>query len=58
MPLVTISGLQGRNIDRLMNAIFAIEQAWNTHLSTAKLNRWLARVDRKASAAGGVAAGG
>ncbi|MEO6395457.1 MAG: ribosome biogenesis GTPase Der [Devosia sp.] len=42
VPLVTLSGLHGRNIDRLMHAIFAIEQKWNTHLSTAKLNRWLA----------------
>ncbi len=41
VPLVTISGLQGRNIDRLMAAIFKIEQAWNSHFSTAKLNRWL-----------------
>ncbi|MEQ1900189.1 MAG: ribosome biogenesis GTPase Der [Devosia sp.] len=41
VPLVTLSGLQGRNIDKLMAAIFAIEQKWNTHLSTAKLNRWL-----------------
>ena len=41
VPLVTISGLQGRNIDRLMGAIFKIEKAWNTHISTAKLNRWL-----------------
>ncbi|HQZ12786.1 MAG TPA: ribosome biogenesis GTPase Der [Devosia sp.] len=41
VPLVTISGLQGRNIDRLMQAIFAIEKVWNTHISTAKLNRWL-----------------
>jgi GTP-binding protein len=41
VPLVTISGLQGRNIDRLMGAILKIEQAWNTHISTAKLNRWL-----------------
>ena len=41
VPLVTISGLQGRNIDRLMAAIFKIEKSWNTHLSTAKLNRWL-----------------
>ena len=47
VPLVTISGLQGRNIDKLMKAIFTIEQAWNTHLSTAKLNRWLgATVER------------
>ena len=41
VPLVTLSGLTGRNIDRLMDAIFAAEQAWNTHISTAKLNRWL-----------------
>ena len=47
VPLVTISGLQGRNIDRLMGAIFKIEQAWNTHLSTAKLNRWLYAVIEK-----------
>lgn len=47
VPLVTISGIQGRNIDRLMNAIFAIEQRWNTHLSTAKLNRWLGAMIEK-----------
>ena len=42
VQLVTISGLQGRNIDRLMKAIFIAEQKWNTHVSTARLNRWLA----------------
>jgi GTP-binding protein len=42
IPLVTISGLQGRNIDKLMAAIFAIEAKWNSHVSTARLNRWLA----------------
>ena len=42
VPLVTVSGLQGRNLDRLMQAIFAAERVWNTHVSTAKLNRWLA----------------
>jgi GTP-binding protein len=42
VPLVTISGLQGRNIDKLMGAIFTAERKWNTHMSTAKLNRWLA----------------
>ena len=41
VPLVTVSGLQGRNIDRLMAAVFAAERTWNTHVSTAKLNRWL-----------------
>ena len=47
VPLATISGIQGRNIDRLMQAIFAIETRWNTHLSTAKLNRWLGAVVEK-----------
>jgi len=42
IPLVPISGLTGRNIDRLMEAIFDIERAWNSHVSTARLNRWLA----------------
>lgn len=42
IPLVTISGLQGRNIDKLMQAVFAIERRWNSHVSTARLNRWLA----------------
>jgi len=42
VQLVTISGLQGRNLDRLMKSIFIAEQKWNTHVSTARLNRWLA----------------
>jgi GTP-binding protein len=42
IPLVTLSGLTGRNIDRLMAAVFAVERAWNGHVSTARLNRWLA----------------
>ncbi|WP_404404734.1 ribosome biogenesis GTPase Der [Pelagibacterium halotolerans] len=42
IPLVTLSGLQGRNIDKLMKAIFDIERVWNVRIRTAKLNRWLA----------------
>ncbi|WP_137151521.1 ribosome biogenesis GTPase Der [Devosia sp. FKR38] len=41
VPLVTLSGLTGKNIDKLMDAIFAIERSWNSHVSTARLNRWL-----------------
>lgn len=41
IPLVTMSGLQGRNIDKLMKAIFEIERVWNVKIRTAKLNRWL-----------------
>lgn len=47
IPLVTLSGLQGRNIDKLMKAIFEIERVWNVKIRTAKLNRWLtAMVDQ------------
>ncbi|ODT79938.1 MAG: ribosome biogenesis GTPase Der [Pelagibacterium sp. SCN 64-44] len=42
IPLVTLSGLTGKNIDKLMDAIFTIERSWNSHVSTARLNRWLA----------------
>ena len=42
VPLVTLSGLTGKNIDKLMDAIFKIERSWNSHVSTARLNRWLA----------------
>jgi GTPase len=42
VPLVTLSGLTGRNIDKLMDAIFEIERSWNAHVSTSRLNRWLA----------------
>src|SRR5215217_1926449 len=41
VQLVTLSGLTGRNIDKLMEAIFAVERTWNSHVSTARLNRWL-----------------
>lgn len=41
IPLVTLSGLKGTNIPRLMEAIFKIEQMWNVRISTARLNRWL-----------------
>lgn len=42
IPLVTLSGLTGRNIDKLMQAVYQVERVWNSHISTAKLNRWLA----------------
>ena len=41
VPLVTISGLVGKNIPKLMQAIMDIERSWNMRISTARLNRWL-----------------
>ncbi len=41
-PLVTLSALTGRGVDKLREAIVAIHATWNTRISTARLNRWLA----------------
>jgi len=41
VPLVTLSGLKGTNIPRLMEAIFEIEKVWNVRIATSRLNRWL-----------------
>ncbi|HEY8596243.1 MAG TPA: ribosome biogenesis GTPase Der [Devosiaceae bacterium] len=42
VPLVTLSGLTGRNLDKLMAAALSVEKTWNARISTARLNRWLA----------------
>lgn len=41
IPTVTISGLKGHGLDRLMETTFAIHRIWNTRVGTSKLNRWL-----------------
>jgi GTP-binding protein len=41
-PLVTVSALTGRGLDRLQAAIIKAHAVWNTRISTARLNRWLA----------------
>ncbi len=38
---VTVSALQGRKLDELMQAIVTMHDRWNADLSTPKLNRWL-----------------
>ncbi|MGB0854168.1 MAG: ribosome biogenesis GTPase Der [Pikeienuella sp.] len=40
-PLITISALTGRGLERLREAILEMEAIWNTRFPTAKLNRWL-----------------
>lgn len=42
IPLVTLSGLKGKNIPKLMEAVFKVERVWNARISTSHLNRWLA----------------
>ena len=41
IELVTCSALAGTNLDRLMESVFAAQEAWNKRVSTADLNRWL-----------------
>lgn len=41
VPLVTISALEGDNLERLMPAVFETYDAWNLRVSTSRLNRWL-----------------
>ena len=40
-PLVTLSALTGRSIDKLAVAIQDIHRVWNNRVSTARLNEWL-----------------
>ncbi len=41
-PLVTVSAMTGRGLDRLREAVFEMDAVWNTRVTTAKLNQWLA----------------
>lgn len=41
VPVVTLSAMQGRGIDKLMKAVFDADRRWNIRITTSKLNRWL-----------------
>ncbi len=41
LPIVTLSARSGRNLDRLMQAVFKIYDEWNKRVPTAQLNRYL-----------------
>ncbi|MDF0601392.1 ribosome biogenesis GTPase Der [Psychromarinibacter sp. C21-152] len=41
-PLVTVSALTGRGLDRLQDAVVKAHEVWNRRVPTARLNRWLA----------------
>ncbi|MEO1397250.1 MAG: ribosome biogenesis GTPase Der [Pseudomonadota bacterium] len=41
VPTVTLSGMSGKGIDRLMEAVMEIDRLWNTRVPTARLNKWL-----------------
>ncbi len=43
-PLVTLSGLSGKGIEKLMEAVVEAHRIWNLRVSTARLNRWFTDV--------------
>ncbi|GFE64007.1 ribosome biogenesis GTPase Der [Litoreibacter roseus] len=40
-PLITVSALTGRGLERLREAILEAHEVWNRRIPTAALNRWL-----------------
>lgn len=47
IPFQTISALNGRNIQRLLDRTLDTYTMWNKRISTANLNRWLARMESR-----------
>ncbi len=42
VAVVPVSGLTGRGLDKMMEAVGAADDTWNRRVPTAALNRWLA----------------
>jgi len=47
VPLVTMSALNGRGVERLLPAVEKIYAMWNRRVATAGLNRWLAETTER-----------
>ena len=41
IPVITLSALSGRGVEKLMPAVLEVYALWNSRISTARLNRWL-----------------
>lgn len=41
VPVIPISALSGKGVDKLMKAVFEVEETWNRRVSTSKLNNFL-----------------
>ena len=41
VPLITMSGLRGKGVDKLMAGVLDVYRRWNQRISTGRLNRWL-----------------
>ncbi len=40
-PLITVSALTGKGLDRLLQAVLKAHEVWNRRVPTSALNRWL-----------------
>jgi GTPase len=45
VPIVGLSALNGRGVERLMPAVFETYEVWNKRVPTPKLNRWLREME-------------
>ncbi len=44
IPVVTLSALDGKGVDKLMKAVISAYEVWNKRVPTAALNRWLEEI--------------
>ena len=47
VPTVTLSALNGKGLDQLLDAVVGIYGLWNRRVPTAQLNRWLAEMTER-----------
>ncbi len=47
IPVVTISALKRKGLNRLMDAVLSIYDIWNRRVPTGPLNRWLAAMESR-----------
>lgn len=45
VPVVTISALHNKKVDKLLSATMKVYENWNKRAATGKLNRWLAAME-------------
>ena len=47
VPVVTLSALRGRNVEKVLRAALRTYEVWNRRASTGNLNRWLAAMESR-----------
>lgn len=46
-PIIPISALYSKNIDKLVDACLSVYQEWNTYIKTSELNNWLRYIEKE-----------